>query len=101
MTDRSPKTISKKFLPESFRPLLWSYDFKNVNPDENKKLIIINAINYGNLSHWKWLARYYGKGAVKEILEKSLASEIRPQARKLASIIFLTKKFNYAPRSVK
>lgn len=101
MPIQNKKTISKKPLPKFFEDILWSYDFASINPDKDKKLIIINAINYGNFDHWRWLALHYGKGAIKEILEKSLATEIRPQARKLASIIFSVKKFNYVPRGVK
>lgn len=101
MPTKNKKTIPNKSLPKFFESVLWSYDFASINPDKDKKLIIINAINYGNLGHWKWLALRYGKGAIKEILEKSLATEIRPQARKLASIIFSVKKFNYVPRGAK
>lgn len=95
------KKLQKKSLPESFKPLLWSYDFSAIDPEKNKKVIIINAINYGNLYHWHWLVEYYGKKTIKEVLEKSLASEIRPKVKKLASIIFSVENFNYAPRGIK
>lgn len=101
MPIQNKKTIPNKSLPKFFEDILWSYDFASINPDKDKKLIVINAINYGNLGHWRWLALHYGKGAIKETLEKSLATEIRPQARKLASIIFSVKKFNYVPRGAK
>lgn len=101
MAIQNKKTIPNEYLPKFFEAVLWSYDFASIDPDKDKKLIIINAINYGNLGHWRWLALHYGKDAIKKILEKSLTTEIRPQARKLASIIFSVKKFNYAQRSIK
>jgi hypothetical protein len=101
----SKKTLNKNsketVLPEFFKPILWSYDFSLINPEKNRKIIIINAINYGNLDHWRWLLRYYGKKAIKETLETIPATEIKPRARKLASLVFSVKNFNYAPRSVK
>lgn len=91
----------KQKLPLFFKPILWSYDFSAVDIKKNKKTIIVNAINYGDLKHWKWLIKNYGRENVKSELIKIPATELRPGARKLASIIFDVKKFNYAPRGVK
>lgn len=88
-------------LPEFFRPILWSYDFPAIDPEKNKKIIVINAINYGDLNHWRWLIKYYGKGSVKEILEQVSSSEIRSRVLPLASVVFSVKNFNYAPRGIK
>lgn len=85
-------------LPDNLKPILWSYDLDKLNLEKNKKTIIINVINYGNLEHWQWLKENYGKEVVREVLAKTRASEIRPGARRLASIIFDVEQFNYAPR---
>ncbi|MFH1175658.1 MAG: hypothetical protein V1698_02965 [bacterium] len=86
-------------LPDFFKPILWSYDFSAMNPKKQSKTIIINAINYGNLNHWRWIIKYYGKDKIKEILQKIPTTEIKPKTRRLAEIIFSIDKFNYVPRS--
>ncbi|MFH1187456.1 MAG: hypothetical protein V1688_01185 [bacterium] len=90
-----------KKLPKSFKPILWSYDFSKIDSIKNKKTIIVNTINYGDLKHWKWLAKYYGIKEVQNELKEISASEFRPPALKLASILFSVNTFNYAPRGVK
>jgi hypothetical protein len=85
-------------LPEAFRPILWSHDFDRIDPVKHRKTIIIQAINYGTLMHWRWLAQYYGIEAVRELLATAPATEIRPRVRHLASLVFDVERFNYAPR---
>jgi len=87
-----------KTIPNFFKPLFWSYNFDNIRPGKDKKTIIVNSINYGDLKHWKWLSDNYGKAGVAEVLAKVSASALRDRVRKLAGIIFKVKKFNYAPR---
>jgi hypothetical protein len=85
-------------LPESFRPLLWSYDFDRIDPIKHKKLLITQAVNYGTLSQWRWLTQTYGRAQVRETLSTIAATEIRPRSRRLASLLFGVEHFNYAPR---
>lgn len=89
----------KKTLPYYFKRILWSYDFTSINPIKDKKTIIVNAINYGDLKHWRWLVEFYGKEAVVNVLETIPATELRIGARNLASALFSINKFNYEPRS--
>ena len=91
--------VNKKTLPEYFKTVLWSYDFDAIDPVKDKKTIIINAINYGDLRHWKWLVGFYGKEAVTEVLKRSPWTEIRPRVRNLVSILFSINNFNYETRS--
>lgn len=93
--------LKNKRPPDFFRPLLWSYDFNRINLEKNKKAIIINSINFGDLRHWRWLINTYGRDGVRDLLEKVSVSEIRPRVRRLASLIFLVNKFNYVPRGAK
>ncbi len=79
-------------------PLMWSYRFDSIDAEKDKRAIIVNAINYGNLDHWKWIASAYGKDTVKEMLESIPESEIRPRVQRLASILFSIKHFSHAPR---
>ena len=87
-------------LPEFFKPILWSYNFPAIDSEKNKKVIIVNTINYGDLKHWRWLMQHYGEDTIKEILEQIPSSEIRPRALRLAAAIFSIKNFNYAPRGI-
>ncbi|MEK7090017.1 MAG: hypothetical protein AAB930_00315 [Patescibacteria group bacterium] len=88
----------KSALPKEFGKILWSYNLSRVNPDRDKKVIITNTINYGNLGEWRWIIRRYGKNQIRRILRNSPISEIRPHIRKLVSIIFNIDEFNHAPR---
>lgn len=89
----------KKNLPSYFKNVLWSYDFNAIDPVRDGKIIIVNSINYGDLRHWRWLVKFYGKKEVAHVLETIPATEIRPGARNLASALFSINKFNYEPRS--
>lgn len=88
-------------LPLSFQPLLWSYDFSSIDPERDKKVVILSAINYGDLLHWKWIVARYGKDTVRQFLMNIPATELRPRAQRLAAILLDIKTFNYAPRGVK
>jgi Family of unknown function (DUF6922) len=85
-------------LPDTFRPILWSYDFDRIDPLKQRKTIIVQAINYGTLADWRWLIKRYGRGSVREVLSGVPVTEIRPSARRLASLMFGVERFNYAPR---
>jgi hypothetical protein len=85
-------------LPETFRPLLWSYDFARIDPLKHKKTIIVQALNYGTLAHWRWLVQSYGREGVRDVLTHVPASEIKPRSLHLASLVFGVERFNYAPR---
>lgn len=88
-------------LPDFFKPLFWSYNFDSLDLEKNKKNIILNVINYGDWEHWRWISNYYGKDSIRQILSKASATELRPQVRKLAAVVFNITEFNYAPRGVK
>jgi hypothetical protein len=85
-------------LPETFRPLLWSYNFDRIDPVKHQKTIIVQAVNYGTLRHWQWLIENYGRERVREVLSSISATEIKPRSRRLASIIVGVNHFNHAPR---
>ena len=85
-------------LPETFRPILWSYDFSRIDPLKHKKTIIVQALNYGTLAHWRWLVHSYGREGVRDVLTHVPASEIKPRSLRLASLVFGVEHFNYVPR---
>lgn len=90
----------KTKLPESFRHLLWSYRFSEIDPKEHKKTIIVNTLNYGDLDQWRWLIKTYGRRRLKEIIESIPASEFRKPIAILVSLL-LGIKFKYVSRSDK
>jgi hypothetical protein len=85
-------------VPEIFRPILWSYDFERIDPVKHRKTLIIQAINYGTLAHWRWLRQSYGRDSVRQVLATVPATQIRPRARRLAVLMFDVDHLNYAPR---
>jgi len=85
-------------LPEDITPFLWSYDVSRLDIKHDKNRIVINTINYGNLRHWKWLIEIYSKEEVKKIIEETPASEFRPGALKLISLLLEISHRSYAPR---
>lgn len=87
--------MKNKALPSFFKPILWSYNFDDIDTEKDKKVIVVNAINYGDLKHWQWIKKRYD---VASILSKISASELRDRSRALAEILFKVKSFNYAPR---
>jgi len=96
-------SIAKKNLPSDFRLFFWSYDFRRLDILEDKKLIILQLINYGTLKHWQWLVETYGLKEIKRVIKQVSAGEIKPRTCRLISVLFAMpeKEFNYAPRSLK
>lgn len=87
------------FLPQIFKPLLWSYRFEEINPKDNKRTIIVNSINYGDLPHWKWLFQQYGKQDLRQTIANIPFSEFHPRAIKLMGLLLNLTKLKYASRS--
>lgn len=86
-------------LPLIFKPLFWSYKFSSIEPERDKKRIIINTINYGRWKHWLWLIKYYGEKEVKKAIEETPKTEFREPALKLICLLLGIKKLKYASRS--
>ncbi len=88
-----------KKLPKDFKGLLWGYNFNLIDREEDKRIIIVNTINYGNLNQWKWLVQTYGKERLRKIIKSIPESEFRKPALKLMKLLFRIKKLKYASRS--
>ena len=94
------KTKTKNLnLPLFFKPLFWSYNFSSVDPQRDKKRIIINTINYGGWKHWIWAIKFYGGKEVKRTIEETPRTEFRAPALKLISLLLSIKELKYASRS--
>mgnify|MGYP001570932113 CR=1 FL=1 len=89
---------NRNSLPVSFRSLLWSWRWKDIDVQRDKEEIIVSAVNEGSLDHWRWILKTYGKKEIKKILENRLASEFHLESRNLAKIFFSISKFRHAQR---
>lgn len=86
-------------LPDFFRPILWSYGAGGLDPARDRKTIVVQALNYGDLEHWRWLIGAYGREGIQEILRTLPATELRPRVRRLVALVFGIDAFSHAPRS--
>lgn len=90
---------NKSKLPRDFKPLLWGYKFNLIDPEEDKRIIIVNTINYGDLNQWRWLVEIYGRERLRRIIEFIPESEFRKHVLKLMKLLFKIKKLKYVSRS--
>ena len=67
-------------LPESFRPLFWSYRFEDLDSRKDEKTVMIQLMNYGTLAHWRWLIRQYGRGEIRQVLQCVLPASLSKAA---------------------
>lgn len=95
------KSRKIKKLPASFRSLLWSLDWDRIGIVKDKEDIIVNTVNYGSISQWKWLKETYGEKAIVSVLKRRLASEFYPESRNLARVIFNVNHFAHVRRSAR
>lgn len=86
-------------IPAFFYPLLWSYDTKRLDSERDKKTIIVQALNYGDLIHWRWLIDHYGRREMRNFLTTLAETELRPRVRRLVQLLFDIDHFNHALRS--
>ncbi len=75
-------------VPRMFRPLLWSLKWDKVDVLRDKEDIIVNTVNEGTLTHWRWIIKTYGKEVIRKVLSSRLSSELHPESLNLATIIF-------------
>lgn len=83
-------------LPKSFRPLLWSLKWDDVDSNKDKSDIILSVVNEGTLEHWRWIIKTYGREAIRETLAKRIATEFHPESRNLAKVVFDLPPLSYA-----
>jgi len=91
----------KMRLPNTFRPIMWSYQFADIDIEKNKTTIIIQAINYGTLEHWRWINRTYGQETIRDVVHKRAGTALRKHVRQLAALLFgfNAEQLEYASRS--
>ena len=58
----------KNKIPEFVAPCLWSYDIRQMDLQEDKKLIITQVLNYGVWKDVKWLYSVYNEEDIKGVV---------------------------------
>ncbi len=88
-------------IPQFFKPILWSHDISTIKPEQSPNLLITQAINYGDLRHWRWIAHRYGIEKVRRVITSLPVTALRPGARALAEVVFSLPSFHATatPRS--
>ncbi len=94
-TYMTSESLSQK-LPSSFKPLLWWLRWDDLDVEEDKEDIIVNAINEGTLSHWRWIINFYGKKTIRKVLGRRLETEFHPESRNLAKVVFSLSHLRHA-----
>jgi len=85
-------------LPNDLRVILWPYRFEAIDSDRDAQAVIVQVINYGTLTHWRWLARRYGAERICSELASIAPSTMRKEALGLAKLIFGYTDISHAPR---
>ena len=70
--------------------LFWDMDARKLDIRAHMKTIIERVLNDGTLADWRWLVSVYGRTEVGRVLAKKNKfgrSSIRPESRRLASLI--------------
>lgn len=93
--------VSPRRPPASFRPLLWSLKWDKVDVEEDKEDIIMSAVNEGTLDQWRWIIKTYGKETIQRVLKRRLDSEIHPESRNLARVLFSLHPSSHVSRSAR
>ena len=95
------KAIKKRVsntLPESFRPLLWGLKWSTLTALNAKEDIIVRIVNDGDIRQWRWIIERYGKRAIRTLLSHRLVSELYPESRNLARVVFGVNLNHYVRR---
>ncbi len=87
------KQPSKQRLPEMFRPLLWGLKWDALDVWKDRAEIILATMNHGDLNHLRWIIKTYGKQEIRKALAKRLETEIYPESRNLARVLFSVSDF--------
>lgn len=86
-------------IPQDFKQLFWSWDFDLLDVQKHKRLIIVQILNGGNWRAWQWLFKTYGEKELKVTIQNMPASEFRPAALRLATILLGIGQMRYATRT--
>lgn len=55
-------------LPNHLQHVLWSYDFRKINPRRDKHLLITQVLNHGVWRDVRWLFQNYREHTIKKVV---------------------------------
>ena len=76
-------------IPEYIQPFLWSYDIAKMDIQRNRKIIILNILNLGDVKAVKWLFKMYKKEEIKEVIESSSLGEWNKKSLNFWKLFFV------------
>ncbi|MBI2463171.1 MAG: hypothetical protein HYV65_02985 [Candidatus Spechtbacteria bacterium] len=68
---------------------------------KDKKTLIVQALSYGTLEHWRWIRNFYGDEEIRKVLANIPATEIKPKTKPLIEAVFHFSNWNYVPRGIR
>lgn len=94
-------------IPQSFAPLFWFLDYRKLDLDKDRHLIVHQVLSLGTLNDLKQLLRLYGPSAVRKEFKKPKSGLYQPNILAFCQFILKVKKLNkqrylkniYAPTS--
>lgn len=92
------RTIKVSKVPNSFRPLLWSYDIARLDLRRDRRTIIVSTLNNGTWAQWRWIKKHYGLPELQRIVASTPATAFRAPVRRLISLILNVDPYANSPR---
>ncbi len=85
-------------IPISLKPLLWGLRWRDLDAWQDRADIVLAVLNEGELEHIRWIKENYGLREIKKILSVRLETELHPESRNLARVIFSIPSFQSSRR---
>ena len=82
------KSKYDKSPPSFLKPFLWSYDFDNLDLQEDKKVIIKNILDFGTKEATDWLQENYSREEIQEVIQKTVRTEWSKKSINLWELIY-------------
>ena len=67
---------------------MWGLKWDALDVWDNRDAIILTAINHGELAHLRWIKKTYGNTKIRKVLSRRLETEIYPESRNLARVLY-------------
>lgn len=78
-------------LPEYFRSILWSTDFKKVSLEKDRDLILFQVLEKGGIPHLRYIAKKLGPKTIYNFTKKNKDRLSRKSIFPFIKIMFLEK----------
>jgi len=81
-------------ITKKFAPLFWFLDYKKLDPEKDKHLIIHQVLSYGTMDDMRELFRVYGFKTVKKEFKKPKRGLYQPNILAFCQYILKIKKLD-------